>query len=65
MLKKKKRRSLTDEERKRIMEQPGVIVHRRDPAEEKVRFEPKIRIDKPISVRELLGRDDENNDETE
>jgi hypothetical protein len=65
MLKKKKRRNLTDEERKRIMEQPGVIVHRRDPVEEQVRFEPKIRIDMPISVRELLGRDDENNDETE
>lgn len=49
---------LSEEQRERILQTPGVIVHRRDPSDTRARFVPSIRVETPISVRELLGRDD-------
>lgn len=58
MPKSKSVKSLTDEQRERILQTPGVIVRRRDPAEKRTHFVPSIRVEERISVRELLGRDD-------
>jgi hypothetical protein len=65
MTKERVVRRLTDEQRKRIMSTPGVVVHRRDPSKKPTRFIPSIRVEKPISVRELLGRDEVDEDESE
>jgi hypothetical protein len=59
-------RQMTDEQRQRIMNTPGVVVHR-NTGNSSWDFsrEPVIRVRRSISVRELLGRDDDYIDESE
>jgi hypothetical protein len=66
MAKEKVVRQMTDEQRQRIINTPGVVVHR-NTGDSNWDFtkEPEIRVRRPISVRELLGRDDEYVDESE
>jgi hypothetical protein len=59
MAKERVIRQMTEEQRDQIRNSPGVLVRRRDPDERRSRFEPKISVKEPISVRELLGRDDD------
>ena len=65
MAKDKVIKPLTEEQRERIRNMPGVVVHRRDPSEKRTRFVPSIWLDEPVSVRELLGRDDYDEDQPE
>lgn len=50
---------MTDEQRERILQTPGVVVHRGDPEKEPARFKPAIWVECPISVRKLVGRDED------
>jgi hypothetical protein len=46
--------------RERIRQMPGVIVHRRDPSAPLEPFETDIVVCGHVSIRELLGRDDDD-----
>jgi hypothetical protein len=58
--KKKKRRSLTEEQRKRIMDTPGVIVHRNENSPGDPNFVPRYRVDLPVRASELIDAEDES-----
>jgi hypothetical protein len=50
--------------RERIRQMPGVIVHRRDSSAPLELPETDIVVCGHVSIRELLGRDDDDEDET-
>jgi hypothetical protein len=62
MLKEKQRWSLTDEQRQRILNDPGNVVHRRKDSVRDPFFTPKIQVDVPIRASDLI--DSEDSDES-
>jgi hypothetical protein len=44
--------------RERVLNMPGVIVHRRDPSKPRVRFKPGIRVREGYDVMKRIHEDD-------
>ncbi len=65
MAKERVIKQLTDEQRQEILRTPGVVVRKRDPLKKGSEFVPAIHVDRPVPVRELLGRDDDFECESE
>ena len=63
MAKEKIVRSLTEDQRERIRNTPGVVIRQRKEPPEDPFYVPKIRAKRPISASELIDWDDDYDDD--
>jgi hypothetical protein len=59
MAKERVIRQMTEEQRQRILNTPGVVVHRRKGPPRDSLPEPKLRVLTPISASELINDDED------